>query len=562
MTESPPESQASDPDKRHVPGSSPVYQPLVQPSRRMRVSWIWLVPMVAFVAGLVLVARTWWLTGPSITISFESADGLEVGQTKVRYKNVVVGLVTDIDISSDRTQVNVEVELERDDAAYFTREGTRFWVVKPRLGVTGVSGLGTLLSGSYIAVDAPLESEQSQDTPVYAFKGLENEPELVSGRQGRRFVLTSATRGSLDIGSPVYYREIEVGRVIGHALRGDGQAVDIQLFVDAPYDRYIHSDTRFWDMSGVQLSLEATGFNIRTGSLASILAGGLAFGNADISDLPRNPVAQDHVFTLFGTKEAAMADPDGDPFRIELHFEHSVRGLVVGAPVSFQGMSLGKVIDIDLEYSEKSQQYFVLVKADLYPLRFGKVYANMAQSDRGVSDPARALLAPLIKQGLRAQLKASNLLTGQQYVDLEFSPDAEAVDFDENRRPMVMPTIPGSFDRLQQQISSIVTKIDAMPFQEVGEELRAVLQAVRTMVKNVDGRITPQLADVLKSAEQAVQRLDGLIEQDSPLNMGAQDTMREVANAAKALRALADYFQAHPSALIRGRGADTLQVTP
>ncbi len=562
MTDSRSEPSAPDPERRHAGDAPPVYRPLVQPPRRARVSWIWLVPVVALLAGLVLVARTWLLTGPTITISFESADGLEVGQTKVRYKNVVIGLVTDIDISPDRSRVEVDVGLERDDAAYFTREGTRFWVVKPRLGVTGVSGLGTLLSGSYIAVDAPTGPGDPDDKPVYVFEGLENEPEVISGRQGRRFVLTAETRGSLDVGSPVYYREIEVGRVIGHALREDGQAVDIQLFVDAPYDQYIHSDTRFWDMSGVQLLLDADGFNIRTGSLASILAGGLAFGNADVSDLPRNAVEQDHVFTLFRTEEAAMADPDGNPFRIELHFEQSVRGLAVGSPVSFQGMNLGKVIDIDLRYDEKSEQYFVQVKVDLYPLRFGNAYANADKKGEGASDPARLLLAPLVKQGLRAQLKASNLLTGQQYVELAFSPEAEPVDFDENRRPMVLPTIPGSFDRLQQQISSIVTKIDSVPFDEVVGDLRGVLKDVRAMIKNVDGRITPQLAEVLKSADQAVQRLDGLIDGDSPLNTGARDTLREVANAAKALRALADYFQSHPSALIRGRGADTLQVTP
>jgi paraquat-inducible protein B len=549
----------SEPAKPQSVGSSRIHEPVIGTRKRRRISWIWLVPLLAVLAGAGLMARTWWLTGPTVVITFQSADGLEIGQTKVRFKNVVVGLVTDINFSSDRTKVEVSVELDRDDAEYFTREGTRFWVVKPRLGVTGVSGLGTLLSGAYIGVDASLEPEQAGEKPVHAFKGLENEPEIINGRAGRRFVLTASSRGSLDVGSPVYYRGIPVGRIIGHTLRDDGQSVDIQVFVDAPYDQFVLSDTRFWDTSGVELSWEAAGFTVRTGSLATILAGGVEFGNLNEA---QEKVDQDHVFPLFETQHAAMADPDGVPFLIELHFEHSVRGLSVGAPVSFHGLNLGKVVDIDLEFNEETAQYFVLVKAELYPLRFGNVYESRAKARPDATDPAEILLAPLVQQGLRAQLKAANLLTGQQYVDLEFSPDAKPVDFDESRKPMVLPTIPGSFDRLQQQISSIVTKIDAMPFQEMGEELRDVLSAVRVMVKNVDGQVTPKLADTLTSVEQAVQRLDGLIKQGSPLNAGAQGTMLEISNAAKALRSLADYIQANPTALLRGPAAATMHVTP
>ncbi len=538
--------------------NSGLRQPDVKPRRESRFSWIWLVPLVAALVGASLLVRNWMHTGPTITISFESADGLEVGQTKVRYKDVVIGLVTDIRVASDRSRVLVDAELNSEGSSYVTQEGTRFWVVRPRLGISGVSGLGTLLSGAYISVDAA--ESKSGEEPVYEFTGLEKPPEITSGRPGTRFTLLASDLGSLEIGSPVYYRRIQVGRVIGYDFDTGGRAVAIQIFIDGPNDKFVTSDTRFWNASGVNLSLNADGFNVQTGSLVSVMAGGIAFASVDENNV--TAAEPDSKFKLASTQTQAMADPDGPPFAIQMHFRQSIRGLKVGAPIDFRGLELGKVIDVDLEFDPKDKHFYALVKGELYPMRFGAAYENLVKQDKNSGDSGASLMTIMVKNGLRAQMRTANLLTGQQYIALEFFPDAKPVAFDRNAVPLLMPTIAGDFDRLQQQISSIVTKIDAIPFDGISTDLRSSLKSVTKLVDGLDGKVAPQVNAMLKAAQKSLGSIDRLVAEGSPMNDNMDRTLREISTAAKSLRALADYLQTHPTALLRGPARDVLSVTP
>lgn len=534
--------------------------PTVHPRRETRISWIWFVPLVAALVGLSLLARSWLATGPTITISFETAEGLEVGQTKVRYKDVAIGTVTGIRVAEDRARVLVTAELVRDGSEFITRESTSFWVVRPRLGLSGVSGLGTLVSGAYIAVDAAETEVKKGSTPVYEFVGLEKPPEVTSGRPGTRYTLHADDLGSLEIGSPVYYRRIQVGRIIGYDLDESGKSVNIQVFVDAPNDKFVTSDARFWNASGINLSLNADGFNVQTGSLVSMIAGGVAFASANEENILQAPAGSD--YKLAASRAEALADPDGPPFAIEFHFQQSVRGLKVGAPVDFRGLELGKVIDVDLEFNKETKRFFALVKAELYPLRFGAVYENLMLEEGSDQYHGGALLGPLVEHGLRAQIRPANILTGQQYVALDFFRDAEKVEFDARRSPLVLPTIAGSFDRLQQQISSIVSKIDAVPFDGIATDLRSSLNAATKLLQRLEGELTPQATATLKAARKSLGEVEKLLSENSPMSGNVERTLRELNSAAKSLRALADYLQSHPSSVIRGKGPDAITVVP
>lgn len=538
------------------PTDSQPQTPLLRPRKQARISWIWFVPLVAALVGASLLIRNWANTGPTITISFQSAEGLEVGQTKVRYKDVVIGVVTGIRVSSDRTKALVDAQLNSDSADFITQKDSRFWVVRPRMGISGVSGLGTLLSGAYISVDA---GELDEGPTVYKFTGLEKPPEITSGRPGTRFSLRADNLGSLEIGSPVYYRRIPVGQVIGFDLDNIGQAVDIQIFVDAPNDQFIYADTRFWNTSGIDFSFDGGSLNVRTSSLASVIAGGLAFANP--AEGPKEPLKAGQVFELFNSPELAMADPDGIPFLIELHFQQSVRGLKEGAAIDFRGLELGKVVDIDLEYSPERKRFFALVEAQLYPLRFGAVYENMINMNTNIDYPGQALLGPLVEHGLRAQLRASNLLTGQQYVALDFFPDADPVNFNAHEIPLVIPTIAGSFDRLQQQVSSIVTKLDNIPYDEMAQDIRKSVASLTRLLNRIDTQLVPSTNSALQAAERALSNAEALLAQDAPVANRLDQTMQEITNAAKSLRALADYLQTNPTSLIRGPARDTLNIS-
>ncbi|MDY0310302.1 MAG: MlaD family protein, partial [Castellaniella sp.] len=403
--------------------------PVIRPGRSLRWSWVWLVPLLALAVGLSLLGSAWVRNGPVITISFLSAAGVEAGQTKLRYRDVVVGEVSDVRVAQDRQHVLVDVQLRREGSEYITQEASKFWIVRPQVSLAGVSGLDTLLSGVYIAVDAP--TTRLKGNPVHTFKGLLNPPEVLSGQVGTRFVLQADSLGSLRVGSRIHYRRIEVGRVVSYEMAADGRSVDLHVFVEAPYDHYVTPDTRFWSDSGVDMTVTPDGVRVQTSGLSAILNGGIAFAQADESSaydgvVDSTPAVAGSVYRLFGTRDEALADPDGDPVPIELRFDQSIRGLRLGADVDFRGMSIGKVVDIDLEFDGERRRFYSRVRAQLYPMRFSDAYRELVGAADGVL--GEALLQPLIERGLRAQLRTASLLTGLQYVALDFFPgEAHAV---------------------------------------------------------------------------------------------------------------------------------------
>lgn len=527
--------------------------PTIAHKSRAAVSWIWLVPLVALIAGLSLVVRTWMHAGPQITISFQTAEGLEVGKTQLRYKDVVVGTVSGIRLSEDRSKVLVQADLIG-DAASLARAGTRFWVVRPRLGVSGVSGLGTLLSGAYIAVDAPPVDEQADSQTE--FVGLESPPEVTSDRPGTRYTLKTSDLGSLDVGSPVYYRRIPVGRVIGYQLDDDGRAVSVQIFVDAPVDRFITENTRFWNASGLDMSVNAQGVQLRTQSLVSVLAGGIAFDpRGEPGAAPQAPAQ--HVFTLYGTESAALAESEGLAVSIRMRFDQSVRGLAPGAAIDFRGLALGTVTGMEMGFDEQRKRFYTLVDARIFPERLGPVYHKMlAMRPEG---QGLTLLRPMVSNGLRAQLRTGNLLTGQLYVALDFFPDAPPVaDFQLESDPVVIPTIPGDFDQLQQQVSAIVAKLEKVPFDEIGMQMRDTLANVSRVLARIDREVTPQAAATLRQARQSLAAVDGMLGSGSSLPANLEQALKELERAARSLRVLADSLQTNPESLLRGRSRDAV----
>jgi paraquat-inducible protein B len=546
-------------DQRTPANTDELPQPEIHRRGRWSVSLIWLVPVLAALVGLSLVIHGWLSEGPNIRLSFQTAQGLEAGKTQVRYKNVVIGKVSKIMLSPDRSHVIVAVNLDKSAESFATAD-TRFWVVRPRIGLGGVSGIDTLLSGAFIGADVGASKEPKSD-----FKGLETPPGVTHGAPGKTFRLHSDDLGSLDIGSPVYFRRIQVGRVVSYQLDTDGKGVSLQVFVDGPNDRFVTNASRFWNASGVQVALGANGLKLNTQSLATVLAGGVAFQDPP-GPHDSTPAAPDAPFQLFDDQTTAMAPPDGEARYIRMRFDSSVRGLAVDAPVEFLGINIGKVVSVNLDYDEKKQRFPVIVGALLYPQRLGKAYVKLEALAKARHDDANMshLMGGLIAQGLRAQARTGNLLTGQLYIALDFVPNAPKVAYNPEAKPLEIPTTGGSFDKLQEQLGDIVSKIQKVPFDQIGQHLDQTLVSLNSTIKQVNGQTLPQFNSTLEGVKQTVGNANQALSPDSPLQQNLGGTLSELQRAARSLRVLTDYLSVHPEALLRGRKADPapMQATP
>ena len=330
---------------------------------RRQISIVWLVPVVAILIGGWLAYKGLSEKGPTITISFESAEGLEAGKTKVKYKDVELGQVESVRFNADLSRVLVTAELVKETQPFLT-ENTRFWVVRPRVTGSGVSGLGTLFSGAYIGMDPGKEGE-----PARRFKGLEIPPIVTTGKPGRDFLLRATTLGSLDVGAPVYYRQIQVGQVISYELEEKGKSLKIKIFVDAPHHELVKKNTRFWNASGFDLKLDAGGLSLNTESLVSIMMGGVAF-DTPASLEAGGPAGDDQVFRLYETRESIFERTYTEKNYYVLHFEGSIRGLSVGAPVEIRGIKIGQVADIKPEWDPKALSPRITVLIETEPQRW------------------------------------------------------------------------------------------------------------------------------------------------------------------------------------------------
>ncbi len=537
---------------------------------RSRFSVVWIVPMVAVLVAGWLVWSTLAEKGPEIVIRFRSAEGIEAGKTTVRYKAVEVGKVTAIQIAADLSHVLVRAELTK-GAERLLAEDSRFWVVRPRIGAGGVSGLSTLVSGAYIEVDP------GKGPPASTFDGLEEPPLVLSDEPGRQFLLEADSLYGVSRGSPVYYRDIEVGEVLGYKLAGDGREVEIIAFVRAPYDRLVREDSRFWSASGIELGTGAGGFYFRMQSVQAMLTGGIAFGEGK-----GGPAPAKSRFKLFADYRQ-MRDSDlSDAPRYRVYFEGSMRGLKRGAPVEFRGIEVGRVRDLQLAVNYDTGDIHIPVTLAILP----EVFAAFEATEQSAQSRSE-FTSKLIQRGLRAQLKTGSLLTGELVVDLDFYPDAPPAEFRVEDGMPVIPSVPARLDTITSSLSTLLTKVSNLPLEELLQELRRTIADVDGLL--TDPRMTATLVAIQSAAEKlsmiagtlqaevgptaaalrrAADKADAAVAEARGMFRQARKTLdpnsrlyqtvtrmaQETARAARAVRLLAEYLERNPQALIRGRG--------
>jgi len=494
-------------------------------STRSGFSIVWFIPLVAALIGAWVAYSAYSERGPIITITFNTAEGLEAGKTKVKYKDVEVGQVEAIDIETDLDRVLVTIQMHKDAEPYLT-DRTRFWVVRARISAGSVSGLETLLGGAYIGLDPVKNGEATRK-----FTGLETAPVVTTDQPGQHLTLKASRRGSLDVGAPVYFRQIKVGEVVSYELAEDGDTVDFRVFINEPHHLKVTENTRFWNASGLNVSLTAEGVDVAVESMVSLLVGSIAFEVPESMRLGK-PAADDSVFTLYDSHKDALVKEVSIKRRYLLYFDSSVRGLIKGAPVEFRGIQLGKVIDIDVEFDAETEEFLIPVLIETEPERLAPASVLMTEEE------SLAQTERLVERGLRAQLKTGNLLTGRLYVDLDFYPEAEPASIDTSGPYPIMPTVPTSMEEITKSVKAVLHKLENFPLGKLGNDLSGTIENLNKAISEAD--------DTLKTVKR-------MFAADAPLSQELQRTLVELAEAARTLRVLADYLDRHPEALIKGK---------
>jgi len=399
--------------------------------------------------------------------------------------------------------------------------------------------LGTLFSGAHIAMDPVREGE-----PRLVFVGLETQPVVTQSTAGRTFALRSDQLGSVDVGTPVYYRQIQVGEVATVEMDASGDFITTQVFVRAPHDDRVRANTLFWNASGLEVTLDAEGIRVVTESFVSMLVGGIAFdvpeGNA-----PEGPVADDAIFTLFRDRRSSEQPAYALRERYLLHFPNSVQGLAPGSPVVFRGIRLGEVVDLHLQFDWEADEVRVPVVIEIEPERIERA------DDDGRTDPGR--IARLVEKGLRAQLGRGNLLTGGLQVEFDVHPNAEPIPVLAGGLYPELPTIPAPFDEITSSLSGVIAKIDRMPLDRIGADLQASLAELRKLTSAINADVMPSFAATMRRLDQTVGSLEGMLREDAPLPLELRRSLEDVGAAARSVRVLVDYLEQHPEALLRGK---------
>jgi paraquat-inducible protein B len=529
---------------------------------------IWLIPIIALGVGAWLVYTALSERGPAISITFKQAAGLEAGKTLLRYKDVEIGKVEKIRLSPDLSHVTVTARLDNDMTAYLT-DSARFWIVRARVMAGEVSGLDTLFSGVYIGM------EPGQPGPAKrAFIGLERPPVVSIDTPGRRFRLLADRLGSLDIGSPIYYRQIKVGQVVSYKMQPDGEALEILAFVEAPYDQLVRLNTKFWNTSGLDLRIDTEGVSINTESVLSLLLGGISFETP--TDLnPARPALKSDLFRLY----KSQSETDDPTYAYKeyflLYFNQNIRGLKVGAPVEFSGIKVGEVVDIRLELDEKDLEFRIPVLIALEPER--------VQIKSRATLERNAIISTLVKKGLRAQVRTGMLLTGQQYVNLDIYPDLPPVTLAKAGRYPELPTVPNPIEEITASAQKLLNALNNFPLESIGSDLQQTMAQLKAITNDrqisealaslnagmgqleqfaggLNREVKPRLTaavDRLESAigqtVQLVQEAQGVVDPEGPLIYQLTRAFKEVTQAARAVTTMADTIERQPDALIFGK---------
>ncbi len=531
----PPSTPAEPPPSRRAP-------PARAQLRRRRFSFVWLIPLIAAGIAIYLGYRTFVQQGPLLTVTFTSGDGLAAGQTQVKFKAVALGTVESIDLSKDNSKVVVQVRMNRAGARFLTSHSS-FWVVRPHFTPNDISGLDTLVSGAYIAVDPGTPGGHYADH----FTGLVEPPSVRSDEPGQTYQLKTEGIGALGAGSPVFYRDIDVGEVLGYDVGNGLGPITVNVFVRAPFDQLIRDKSHFWKSSGVTAGLQGDGFHVEFQSLQAVISGSIAFDvPKDVATTPPSP--NNTQFPLYNSESDAVAAGYKKQIPLVAYFESSVAGLAAGAPVDVLGVQVGVVTEVRLIVD---------------PFKGGaKARVAMAlQPDRVVQDgefpnnlDPDIVMQKMVSHGLRAELETLSYITSQKGVTLAFVPNAASAKIGMEGDAILLPSEPGGLDNVLTTASQITTELAKIPFEKIGKDADKLLVSANNTIGGAQMKQTlAALSDTLKHANATLNGVNQSYGSDSDFQRQLEQVMSQANDALRSIKLLSDYLDRHPESLLLGR---------
>nr|WP_294863492.1 intermembrane transport protein PqiB [uncultured Pseudogulbenkiania sp.] len=521
-----------------------------------RLSMVWIVPIIAMLAGLWMIYDTWSKLGPEITLNMASAEGITPEKTTIRVLDVNIGKVTAVRLSPDNKSVRVTARLDADTDSLLSVD-SRFWVVKPRIDKTGVSGLGTLLSGAYIQLQPGKSPERKTE-----FQALASAPVTGPDVPGLRIRLNGQNVRVLSVADPVLYQGFQVGRVETAHFDPATRQMNYQLFIEQPYDRLVTDTSRFWVASGLQISATAEGLKIRTGSLETLVSGGVAF------DVPRGRplggrVANMTPFNLYPDQDSINEQYSGRHIDYLAFFDESVRGLTVGAPVEYRGLRIGTVQA--LPYPLKSQKRWVLGERRI-PVLLRIEPDRIESFTQSRPNDWQQEIERAIGEGLNARLKTGSLLTGAVFVDLDFDGKLRERHTASVDGLPVLPTTSGGLAQIETKVIALLNKLNGLKLdttlntadQTLAEGQRT-LSEVRRLTQRLDGLLaqpdTQQLPQDLRGTLQELQQTLNGVSPQSPAYQQLQQSLSTLNQLLREMRPVVRTLDEAPNALLFNRSA-------
>jgi paraquat-inducible protein B len=512
-------------------------------------SGIWIIPLLALALGGYMVVDNLMNEGPEIEIAFKTANGLEQGKTKVKYRDVDMGMVQEVRLNDNFDGVIATVKLDRQTLPLLHKD-TRFWVVTARVGVDNISGLDTLLSGAYIQLSPGTEEESSR-----RFVGLEHPPATPAGAPGLRLRLNSDRASSVSAGDAVLYKGYKVGRVESMRFDPTDKLAHYEIFIDAPFHELVNSNVRFWDTSGISLSADASGFRVETGSMDTVLFGGMSFGVPEgVKD--GDDVAPNTEFRLYASYAEMLENPYKFGTYYVVSFSQSIKGLMPGAPVEFRGIQIGKVERIMFKEGQGLQRKSGTEgKGAPIPVLIYVEPGRLELPDQEDSiTTLRNAVTRGVSAGLRASMESGNLLTGSKYISMDFFTDTEPASEGTFLEYTTIPTIETGLAQLAQSVNSILTTIDKLPLAETVAganeaivTLNKSLDSLHTILDNQNTQQLPvQLDKTLQDLQEAVDSLTPDSAAYQSLNSSLLSLNRTMGNLEALTRKLAE----QPNAVI------------